>query len=89
MAIPVVKSDAGVTVLGGGNSTPAMLSQALTRAKTLVCADGAAQIALEWGYMPDAVVGDFDSWTIRHAILFPTRVFTTFQNRIAPISRNA
>ncbi|WP_417241523.1 thiamine diphosphokinase [Celeribacter sp.] len=75
MAVPVVKSDAGVTVLGGGNSTPAMLSQALTRAKTLVCADGAAQIALEWGHVPDAVVGDFDSLDNKARDLIPDARF--------------
>ncbi|MEN8837411.1 MAG: thiamine diphosphokinase [Celeribacter marinus] len=61
MVFPVIKVETGVTLLGGGNSTPAMVSQALTQAKTLVAADGGAQIALDLGHMPDAVIGDFDS----------------------------
>ncbi|SEK68162.1 thiamine pyrophosphokinase [Pacificibacter marinus] len=57
----VLSSTIGVTLLGGGKVEPATLSHALTLAPHLVAADGAAQTALEYGYMPKAVIGDFDS----------------------------
>ncbi|WP_417259272.1 thiamine diphosphokinase [Celeribacter sp.] len=75
MAIPVIKSASGVTVLGSGNATPALLSRALTQAKPLIAADGSAQIALDWGHMPDAVIGDFDSLDNKARALIPSDRF--------------
>ncbi len=50
-----------VTVLGGGESRPATLTQALALAPTLIAADGGASQALSFGHMPELVVGDMDS----------------------------
>ncbi|GKY88649.1 thiamine diphosphokinase [Sinisalibacter aestuarii] len=50
-----------VTLLGGGELTPASVSDCLTRAPNLVVCDGAAARALEIGLMPQRVVGDMDS----------------------------
>ena len=55
------KSDSGVTLLGGAGTTASGLRAALERAPVLVCADGGADHALALGWMPDAVIGDFDS----------------------------
>ncbi len=48
-------------MLGGGQSTPALLRSALRLAPRLVAADGGADRALAAGLMPEAVIGDFDS----------------------------
>ena len=53
----------GVTLLGGGLVTSATLNTAVGHAPHLVAADGAAQTALDFGHMPEAVMGDFDSLT--------------------------
>ncbi|MFD1882792.1 thiamine diphosphokinase [Paracoccus pacificus] len=61
MTGPVVSSDGGVTLVGGGALTESELAQALLHAPVLVAADGGADAALALGAMPDAVIGDFDS----------------------------
>nr|WP_306045616.1 thiamine diphosphokinase [Nioella sp. MMSF_3534] len=50
-----------VTILGGGDVNTGDLADSLRKAPVLVAADGAADRALELGYVPDLVVGDFDS----------------------------
>lgn len=50
-----------MTVLGAGEVTAAVLSQALSIAPLLVAADGGATAALGHGRMPEAVIGDLDS----------------------------
>ncbi|MBY6202493.1 thiamine pyrophosphokinase [Maritalea mobilis] len=50
-----------VTLLGGGVVGPGDLDLALTRAPTLIAADGGAGVALSAGYLPEAVIGDMDS----------------------------
>jgi thiamine pyrophosphokinase len=57
----IVQSDSGVTLVGGGQATPALLRAALRLAPRLVAADGGADRALAAGLMPEAVIGDFDS----------------------------
>lgn len=52
-----------VTLLGGGEVTPADLHHALGLACRLVAVDGGANMALAEGVMPDLVIGDFDSVT--------------------------
>jgi thiamine pyrophosphokinase len=57
----IVDTPGGVTVLGAGEVSAAVLSQALTIAPLLVAADGGAASALKHGHMPAAVIGDLDS----------------------------
>lgn len=52
---------ANVTLLGGGELTPATVSGLLTRAPILAACDGAAARALALGHVPRLVVGDMDS----------------------------
>jgi len=50
-----------VTLIGGGALGADDLAVALALAPGLVAADGGAAAALSAGYMPEAVIGDFDS----------------------------
>ncbi len=50
-----------VTILGAGDFAESELRAAVELAPVLVCADGAANRALELGLEPDLVVGDLDS----------------------------
>lgn len=61
MIPPLVISDRGVTVVGGGAVGPADLGMALSVAPVLVAADGGADRALALGHPPDWVIGDLDS----------------------------
>lgn len=61
MCIEIVDSNDPVTLIGGGACAKSDLSRAIVHAPTLVAADGGANHALGFGYMPDAVIGDFDS----------------------------
>ncbi|WP_295047217.1 thiamine diphosphokinase [uncultured Paracoccus sp.] len=61
MIPPLVISDRGVTVIGGGAVTPYDLQTALAVAPVLVAADGGADRALQLGQPPDWVIGDLDS----------------------------
>lgn len=61
MIPPLVISDRGVTVIGGGAVTPLDLETALAVAPILVAADGGANRALSLGQPPDWVIGDLDS----------------------------
>lgn len=63
MIPPVVISDRGVTVIGGGTVSKSDLAAALAVAPTLVAADGGADRALSLGEPPDWVIGDLDSLT--------------------------
>lgn len=51
----------GVTVVGGGEVSAAVLSQALSHAPILAAADGGATKTLRLGHLPEAVIGDLDS----------------------------
>ncbi|QFT60491.1 Thiamine pyrophosphokinase [Sulfitobacter sp. THAF37] len=59
----IVYDTVPITLVGGGNSTPQDLAEALTLAPRCVAADGGAGAALAAGVMPEAVIGDFDSLT--------------------------
>ncbi|MBU3029870.1 thiamine diphosphokinase [Paracoccus marinaquae] len=61
MIPPLVISDRGVTVIGGGAVAPVDLELALAVAPTLVAADGGADRALALGCPPNRVIGDLDS----------------------------
>jgi thiamine pyrophosphokinase len=58
---PIVQSQRGVTLVGGGPVTRRDLALALARAPGLVAVDGGADHVLAAGRVPQAVVGDFDS----------------------------
>ncbi len=50
-----------VTLLGGGELTPAIVSECLTHAPNLVVCDGAESRAFDLGIAPMRVIGDMDS----------------------------
>lgn len=70
----VLSSPNGVTLLGGGKVSIATLEHALRLAPHLVAADGAAATALELGYLPEAVIGDFDSLPNRIRAKMPAEI---------------
>lgn len=61
MSEDIVHALGPVALLGGGEATRADLDTVLNRTEKLVAADGGARLALAAGYVPDAVIGDFDS----------------------------
>lgn len=58
---PIVTTEGGVTLIGGGAVGRGELALALSLAPTLVAADGGADAALAEGQVPVAVIGDLDS----------------------------
>lgn len=60
MRLPL-RYEQGVTLIGGGEVSQTDLALARKFAPGLVAADGGAVKALQFGAMPDAVIGDFDS----------------------------
>jgi len=61
MSDPIVSATHPVTLVGGAESDPATLKEALTLAPGLVAADGGADSLLRAGLTPQAVIGDMDS----------------------------
>lgn len=61
MIAPIVQSTDGVTIVGGGPVSAAEFRLSLARAPRIIAADGGADRVLAAGYLPEAVVGDFDS----------------------------
>ena len=61
MEIENVQSRTGATLVGGGNLNLENIDAALTIAPYLVAADGGANHCLNYGKLPEAVIGDFDS----------------------------
>ncbi|NVO27076.1 thiamine diphosphokinase [Donghicola sp. C2-DW-16] len=57
----IVSSDDPIAVIGGGETHTVDVAWARGYADLLVAADGGADRALDLGWMPDAVIGDFDS----------------------------
>lgn len=57
----IVENGSIVAALGGGDARKEDLDWACSSANGLICADSGGQRALDWGYRPDLVVGDFDS----------------------------
>lgn len=57
----ILRSDQGVTLIGGGAVDAGDAAMVRDLAPGLVAADGGADAALALGWMPDAVIGDFDS----------------------------
>lgn len=75
----IVHSLAPVTLIGGGQSDPETLQDALALGPKLVAADGGAGIAMAAGHLPDAVIGDMDSLQPADRARLP-------ENRIHPVS---
>ena len=72
---PIPPQSGPVTLVGGGEATPQMLTKLLRLAPLCVAADGGACVALDAGVIPDAVIGDFDSLDARaRSSLPPERV---------------
>ncbi len=61
MICSIVHGTRPVTLVGGGKAKKSLLEAAISRAPQLVAADGGADRALCLGWMPDVVIGDFDS----------------------------
>ncbi|GAA3870372.1 thiamine diphosphokinase [Celeribacter arenosi] len=61
MTIPIVTTCNYVTLVGGGDLESTTLNDVLKIAPYLVAADGAADVALSFNAIPEAVIGDFDS----------------------------
>ena len=61
MKSPIVQSERGITLAGGGPFGRRDLAICLARAPVAVAADGGADRLLQLGAMPWAVIGDFDS----------------------------
>lgn len=61
MTEKIVQTRTFLTLLGGGSTQFRHVNQSLSRAPILVCADGGANAAIEYGLDPVAVIGDLDS----------------------------
>ena len=61
MTNKILRSERGITLVGGGAVDDGDLKLALGYAPDLIAVDSGAGVALANGYMPRAVVGDFDS----------------------------
>ncbi len=61
MIVTIVETQHFVTILGPADPRPEDIEEALRLAPVLVAADGAARHALEFGRVPEAVIGDLDS----------------------------
>lgn len=57
----LLRSDSGVTLIGGGPVDGAAVSRAIRVAPDLVAADGGADAAFDLGHEPLAAIGDMDS----------------------------
>jgi len=62
MCALIVQSNEIVTLLGAAADADEILSESLALSGAVVAADGGAARALAYGVMPDAVIGDFDSF---------------------------
>lgn len=90
----IVQSRSPVTLLGGGEVSLDDLRAALLLAPVLVAADGGANVALEAGVIPEAVIGDLDSLseTSRRALppdrlhLIPEQESTDFEKCLTRIA---
>lgn len=63
MCAVIVHDSRPVTLVGGGKVKKSLLKAAIVHGSKVVAADGAAKVALKWGIVPEAVIGDFDSVT--------------------------
>jgi thiamine pyrophosphokinase len=75
MEAVIVQSQAGVTLVGGGRFGASLLARARIWAPRLVAADGGADRLLALGVEPEAVIGDFDSVSVRAQARLAGRLF--------------
>lgn len=68
---PIVQSKTGVTLVGGGPVSAALLRQARAMAPRLVAADSGADRLIRLGQRPEAVIGDLDSISAAARRLLP------------------
>ena len=61
MSDSIVHANEPITLVGGGEIRKKVVRTALGHGSGLVAADGGAARLLTMGYVPDAVIGDFDS----------------------------
>ncbi len=59
----IVREVDPVSLIGGAKVNNQCLIRVLAMAPKLIAADGGANTAMEYGHIPDAVIGDFDSLT--------------------------
>ncbi len=57
----IVESSSAITLVGGGTLPRRDLTVAMARAPRLVAVDGGANRLVDWGLVPEAVIGDMDS----------------------------
>jgi len=62
MIAPIVQSMEIVTLVGAADIPDAVLDESLALCDQVVAADGGAARVLAYGIVPDAVIGDFDSF---------------------------
>ena len=74
MSEVIVRSAAGVTLVGGGPVSATMLALARAHAPRLVAADAGADRLLRLGAVPEAVIGDFDSVSAAARAAFADRL---------------
>jgi thiamine pyrophosphokinase len=70
----IVESSGAITLVGGGALPRRDLDLAMARAPRLVAVDGGANRLVDWGLMPEAVIGDMDSLRADVRAALPKRV---------------
>ncbi|THH35737.1 thiamine diphosphokinase [Aliishimia ponticola] len=71
MIDPVILSKEPTTLVGGGMVGAQDIALAFGLAPRIVAADGGAAAALQYGHVPDAVIGDFDSLDSQTKAMIP------------------
>jgi thiamine pyrophosphokinase len=71
----IVESSGAITLVGGGALPRRDLALALARAPRVVAVDGGANRLVDWGYTPEAVIGDMDSVRPDVRAALPARIF--------------
>lgn len=61
MGALIVHDSRPVTLVGGAKVKKSLLERAIVHGPKIVAADGAAEAVLAQGFLPEAVIGDFDS----------------------------
>lgn len=74
MSSVIVDSRENITLVGGGAIRRADLGWSISRAPTLVAADGGANYVNSAGFLPEAVIGDFDSISAETRAAFPAEI---------------
>jgi hypothetical protein len=70
----IVESSGAITLVGGGALPRRDLALATARAPRLVAVDGGANRLVDWGYAPEAVIGDMDSVRSDVRAALPARI---------------